>query len=156
MLRIVLPAAIPVVPISAVDVGVPISTVDVGIFHIIIIVIYGYVVIAAAVSPAGVATPSSATPGRANGQSDAERNGCAGNVGARRRVVDGRIGIHRWAVDHDRVVGGNIHDLWIGLLNHDDGFTFHRLGFHLHLLVGFQVPGALSLHAHTLDRIHHI
>jgi len=46
--------------------------------------------------------------------------------------------------------------LWIGLFDHDHGLAFDDLGFHLLLLVRFQVAFILSLLAHALHGIHHV
>lgn len=122
-------AAVDILPIGIIYVGVP-----VGVVHEIVVVVNCYVIIT---SPTGVAAPSPAAPSRSNSHAHAERNRHARSVIARRRVIDWRIGIHGRSVYDCGAICGNIDHLRIGLLDHDYSLAFHHLGFHLHLLIGF-------------------
>jgi hypothetical protein len=150
MLRIVLPVAI-----AAADVGPVASSVDilvVVVVHEIIVVVDVDIVVAA---PSATPTPASA-PGCSHHHADAEGNRHSRCVIACRWVVDRGVWVNGWTVDIHWVVAGNIDDLRIGLLNHDDGLILHNLGFYFLLLGGFQVPFFLGFLAHALDRIHDI
>ena len=73
-----------------------------------------------------------------------------------RRVDDRWIRISWRAVDHCGVVAGNVNDLRFSLLNHDDSLVFDGLRLHFLLLGGFKVSSTLGLHAHALNRFHHV
>ena len=146
MLRIVLPAGVPitdVVAVAAVNIRVP--------NEIIIVVDVDVVVAAPPASPAPTAAPS-----RSNSQSDSKRDRHSRRVIACRRIVDGWIGIDRWAIDHDRIIGRYVYDLRIGLFNDYYTFIVDSFDFHLLLLSRFQIPSVLGLFAHTLHGVHHI
>ena len=121
-------------PFVAAAAGGPIRVVDivnvVGIVYVLVAGINGDVVIAA---PSATVTPTSVSPGGPDGNSGAERK-----QSISRRVDDRRIGINRrCSIDDHWIVGGNVNNLRIGLLNHDDVLAFDRLGFHFLLLAGF-------------------
>ena len=125
-------SAIDIGAISAVDVGV---AVDVRVAVEVVEIVYLDVVVTA---PSGVIAPASA-PHRAHGNSNAERNRHARRVVPRRWINDRRIGInHRWrTIHHNGIVGGNIHNLRIGLLDYNHLLGLNYLGLNLRLLVGF-------------------
>ena len=144
MLRIVLPAGI-----AAADVRRVSAPVYVGIPVKIVVDVYVYVI----VTPPATVTPASA-PGGAHRDTDAEGNRHSrGDIACRRRR---RVRVNGWAVNYDRVVAGDIDDLRISLLDHDNGFVFHYLGLHFLLLGGFQRSFILCLLAHALHCIHDI
>lgn len=141
MLRIVLPviaptagtvASVDVIAIASVYV-VSVAPIYVAVTIEIVIVVDRDVVVAA---PTAAPTPTSAN-GCSNHHSYAKRNGRSCRVISRGRVVDWWVGIHGSAINDYRVVAGNVDDLRIGLLNHNDTLAFHNLCFYLHLLGAF-------------------
>src|SRR5438094_348352 len=82
--------------------------------------------------PATTPAPAAISPGGSGRNSSAERQ-----KPISRRVVHRRIRIGRRAIDHGRVVRGDVNDLRIGLLNHDHVLAFDRLTFHFLLLARF-------------------
>jgi hypothetical protein len=159
MLRIVLPviaagtaatgglgrgtiAAIYVCAVSAVYIGIAIE---------IVIVVDGDVVVS---SPTATISPAS-TPGRAHGQPNAKRNCHARRIVTGRRIVNGRIRVHGRTVYDGGIIGWNVNDFGICLLNDNDLFRFHNFCFYFLLFRGFQVARVLSLLPHALNRVHH-
>lgn len=160
MLRIVLPTIAPttgsVAPVDIVAIAsvyvVPVAPIDVAVAVEIVIVVDRNVVVAA---PAAAPAPTS-VHGCSNHHSDAKGNRHSRCIISRRRVVDWRVGIHRSAINDYRVIAGNVDDLRIRLLNHNDTLAFHNLCFYLHLFVAFQVSLALGFGAHTLHGFHDV
>jgi hypothetical protein len=130
----------------------PITVLPVAVVNEVVIVIYIYIVIT---TPTAVAAPA-ATKGSAHSDANSERKRHSGCVIAGWGIVNGRIGIGRGAVNHYRVVAGNVDNLWVRLFDDDHLLVFHYLRFDLHLLGGFQISLFLSLRAHALHSIHHV
>jgi hypothetical protein len=161
MLRIVLPAGIS--PASAPSARllrwavsapniVSVASTNIRIAVEIVVIVDIDVVVSA---PAGAPAPA-ASPGRSHHHANAKRNGHSCGIVSRRRIVNGRVGIDRRAIHHDRIIGRYIHNLWISLFDHDYIFALDDLGFDLLLLGGFQIAGVLCLLAHALHGIQHI
>src|SRR5262249_12261145 len=130
----------------------PISASNIRVAVEIVVVVDVNVVVAPAAAPAP--TPA---PERPHHYAYAKRNRQSRGIVSRRvvRVVDRRVGIDRRSIHHHRIVGRHIHDLWIGLLDHDHTFVFDNFGFNLLLLGRFQIAFVLGLLAHALHGIHH-
>jgi hypothetical protein len=143
-----------VLPGVARPIATPIGNVvlSIGVVHERIVVIYVYVVVSA---PPAVATPSAASPSRPNRQPNTEGYSRACDISARGRIVDRRIWIYGRAVNNRGIVTGHVHNIRFALLDDDHLLALDYLGFHLHLLVGFQIPSALCLGAHPLYGVHH-
>jgi hypothetical protein len=159
MLRIVLPVIAPSAAASwlvrraiTVVYVVAVAAVYVAVAVEIVIVVNRDVVVA---TPAAAPAPTSVNGG-SNHHSDAKRNRHSRCIISGRRVVDWRIWIRRGAINDYRVIAGNVDDLRIGLLNHNDTLAFHNLRFYLHLFVGFQIPLALGFGAHALHGFHDV
>ncbi len=131
---------------------VAIAAIYVRIAVEIVVVIDSDVIVPA---PTRVPAPTS-SPCCSHGDSDSEGNRHACRVIPWRRIVNGRIGVDRWAVHDDRIVAWNINDLRIGLLDDDDLFRFHSFHFYFLLFTRFQVAGPLSLLAHALHCLHDV
>jgi len=102
---------------------------------VLVVIVYVLVVdvdVDVAVPPATTPAPASISPSGSDRYSSAERQ-----QSISRRVVDRRIRIGRRTIDHGRVVGGDVNDLRIGLLNHNHVLAFDRLAFHFLLLARF-------------------
>ncbi len=159
MLRVVLPAvAARAAPrrlgrdtVAAIYVSA-VAAVYVRIAVEIVIVVNGYVIVAA---PARAPSPT-ASPSRSHGDSDSEGNGHARGVISGRRIINRRIRVDRRAVHDGRVVRWDVNHFGIGLLNNDDLLRFHDFGFNFLLFRRFQVAGILGLFPHALDGIHHV
>jgi hypothetical protein len=136
---------------AAVDV-VAVAAIDIRISVEVIVVVDIDVVVA---SPSTIPSPTTA-PKRAHHDTNTKGDRHAGSVIPRWRIVDRRVGIDRWTVHHDRIIGRHVHDLGIRLLDDDYALTLNNLRFHFLLFIGFQVALLLRLLAHTLDRIHDI
>src|SRR5258706_10651587 len=130
-----------VVAVATTNIRVPVE--------IVVVIDVDVVVAAPAPAPA-------AAPGRPHHHANAKRNRQSRSVVSRRRIVNGRVGIHRRAVHHDRIIRRYIHDLWIGLFDHDHTLVLDDFGFYLLLLGRFQIASVLCLFAHALHGIHHI
>ncbi len=161
MLRIVLPIASAARRLLARPVAIAyvltIAVADVlpvGIPDEVIVVVDVDVVITAA--PTATTAPTSTAPEGSHSHADPERDRHPRGVVAGRRIRDGRIGIHWSAVNHGRVVAGDVDHLWTGLLDDDNLLAFDCLDFDLLLFGRFQVAVALGLLAHTLHRSHHV
>lgn len=159
MLRIVLPVIAPSTAASWLVRGavtvvnvVAVAAVDIAVAVEIVIVVDRYVVVAA---PTAAPAPTSVN-GCSNHHSDAKGNRHSRCIISRRRVVDWRVGIRRGAINDYRVIAGNVDNLRIGLLNHNDTLAFHNLCFYLHLFVAFQVSLALGFGAHALHGFHDV
>jgi len=138
----------PVLPVTVAD---PIPGVDVRVAVEVVVVVDGDVV----VSPTGVPPPAT-TPGRAHRNADPKRDRCAGGVVTRRRIVDGRIGIHGRPIHGHRVVRRHVHHLGVRLLDDDHVGVVLRLRRHDLLFGGLQRALVLRLPTHALDRRHHV
>jgi hypothetical protein len=162
MLRIVLPVGIPaaiaapnVVAVAAaaiLQLGRAVATTDIRVTVEIVVAINRDVVVA---TPAAAPTPTAA-PERPHHHTDAKRNRHPRGVVAPGRIVNGRVGIDRCAVDDHRIVRGHVDDLRVGLLDHDHSFVLNDLGFYLLLLGRFQIPLVLGFFAHALYGIHYV
>ena len=102
---------------------------------VLVVIVYVLVVnvdVDVAVTPATTPAPAPISPGGTDRNAGAERQ-----QSISRRVVHRRIRIGRRAIDHGRVVRGDVNDLRIGLLNHDHVLAFDCLAFHFLLLARF-------------------
>src|SRR4051794_34028357 len=134
--------------VTAVD---AVAAVDVRIAIEVIVTVDGDVVVAA---PPTVPTPT-ATPRSSHRNPYAERDRHSGRIVAhRRRIINGRVRVNRWAIHHRGAVAGYINDLRIRLFNDDDLLGFHYLRLNLLLVAGLQVARTLRLLSHALHRIH--
>jgi hypothetical protein len=163
MLRVVLPAIAtgPTAPIpvpasrlvryavAAVNV-VAIPTVDIGVAIEIVVVVDGHVVVS---TPTAAVSPAS-TPRRSHCQTDTERNRHTCRIVTGRRIVDRWIWIDRRTVHDGRIVAWDVNNFRIGLFDNNHLFGFHNLGFYLLLLGRFQVAGVAGLFPHALNGIH--
>jgi hypothetical protein len=122
MLRVVLPLSSLLVEVRLIVI------VLVVIVYVLVVNVDVDVVVAPATTPA----PAPISPGGTDRNASAERQ-----QSISRRVVDRRIRIGRRAIDHGRVVRGDVNDLRIGLLNHNHVLAFDRLAFHFLLLARF-------------------
>src|SRR5258705_9677596 len=106
---------------------------------VIVVVIYEVVV---PVDIDIVASPSAA-PAPASAPTYSYRDGgavpyrCATVISS----VKGRIWVVHCTPNKHRVIRRHIDHLTTGLFNHDDSFAFNLFRFHLHLLIGLQLPG---------------
>ena len=96
-----------------------------------------------AVAPAAASTAHHGPYGDSNAESN---DGGGGDVA--RGIIRSHIGR---AVNNRRVVHGNVHNLWIGRLNHDD---LRRLLHDSHLGRGLEIAGGLGFRAQGLDGCH--
>jgi hypothetical protein len=161
MLRIVLPVGISAtsapaawllrwtVSISDI-VAVAAANVRVSVEIIVVIDVDGVVA-----APAATPTPAAA-PERPHRHSNAERNRHSRGIVSRRRIVNGWVRVDGRTVHDYGIIRGNIHHLWVGLLDHDHTLALDDFGFHLLLLGRFQIAVVLCLLAHSLDSIHDI
>jgi hypothetical protein len=129
--------------VAALNIGVPVE---------IIVVVYRDIVIAA---PPAVVAPAPG-PHRAHGHSHTERNGHSCCVVTWRWIVDRRIRIDRWPVDHRGVIRGYINDFGVGLLDDNDLLRFHDLGLDFLLFVGFEIAFFFGLCPHPLHCVHYV
>lgn len=97
----------------------------------IVVAINGDVVVAAPTAPPAPA----ATPEGPHHHADAKGDRYACGVISRWRVVNGWVGINRWAIHNDGIIRGHVYDLRIRLLHHDYGFVLDDFGFYLLLLI---------------------
>jgi hypothetical protein len=111
----------------------PIRVVDIGILGGIVYVLVVVVDVDVALPPSATVTPASTTPGCSDRNSSAERQHSISRRVGHRRIRIGR----RRTIDHGWIVGGNVNDFRIGLLNHDHVLAFDRLVFNFLLLAGF-------------------
>jgi hypothetical protein len=126
-------------PVTAIDlvclvvVGlVKVSLVKI-VLDVLVIVVHVLVIhinVDVTTAPSAVPTPAS-TPGCSQGNSGSECNGCPSCVISRRRISNRRIRINGRAVNYGWIVRGNINNVGIGLLHHDNLFISagcaHRL-----------------------------
>jgi hypothetical protein len=156
MLRVVLPVAASISATVAAAtswlVVYAVPTVNVAVAVEIVIVVNCDVVVS---TPPAAITPA-ATPCSSHGETNSEGDRHSRRVISWRWIGNGRIGIDRRTINDGRIVAGDINDLWIGLLNYDDLFRFHHLGFYFLLFRGFQVARSLCLFAHALHSFHDI
>ena len=143
MLRIVRPvtAALSrsIIDIVSVAAGVDVVSVE------IVAVVDGYVAAAVPVTVAPTASPRSA-----------HRDAGSESKQSIARWVRIRIRIRGRTVNGGRAVLRNVNDLGVRRLNHDHLFVVDGLGFDFLLRTRLQVPVALRLSPHPLDRIHHV
>jgi hypothetical protein len=144
MLRIVRPvtAALSrsIIDIVSVAAGVDVVSVE------IVVVVDGHVAAAVPVTVAPTASPRSA-----------HRDAGSESQQSITRWVRIRIRIRGRSINYCRTVLGNVDHLWIRRLNDNGLFaSFHRLGFDRLLCGRFQIPVALRLSPHSLNRIHHV
>jgi hypothetical protein len=132
--------------------GRPVAAANVGIAIEIIVVIDIDGVVAA---PAAPIAPT-ATPHCAHRDTNAERYRHPRRIVSGRRVVNRRIGVHRWSIHHDWIVRRYVHHLRIRLLDDNRALVFDDLGLYFLLLTRLQIASTLSLLTHPLDCIHHI
>src|SRR5580704_12648233 len=159
MLRVVLPVIAPSTAAGWLVRGavasvyvVAVAPIYVAIAVEIVIVVDRNVVIAA---PTAAPSPSPVN-GCSNHHSHAKGNRHSSCVVSGRRVVNGRIGIYRGAINDYRVITGNVDDFRLGLLNHNDALALYNLCFYLHLFVAFQVSLPLGFGAHALYCLHDV
>src|SRR5512139_3607175 len=108
MLRIVLEGSV-----AAAHVVNPVTTLDVCIPVEIVV----HINVDIAVAPATTIAPASVI-GCSDHHSYAEGNGHSrGDItrGRRRRIVDRRVWVNGWSIDHSRIIGGNIDHFGVGL-----------------------------------------
>jgi hypothetical protein len=134
--------SVPVNVRIAVDIRVPVKTVI-------------YIDVNIIASPTGVPSPAATTPEGAHRKACTPRNRSA-RVIAGRRIINRRIWINRRTVNDDRIVARYVDNFRIRLLNNNNLFFLNHLGFHFHLLTGFQVPLVLSFLTHPLHSIHDV
>jgi hypothetical protein len=132
--------------------GRSVAAANVGIAIEIIVVIDIDGVVAA---PAAPIAPT-ATPHCAHRDTNAERYRHPRRIVSGRRVVNRRIGVHRWSIHHDWIVRRYVHHLRIRLLDDNRALVFDDLGLYFLLLTRLQIASTLSLLTHPLDCIHHI
>jgi hypothetical protein len=126
-------------PVSAINLVrlVVVSFVEVRlvkvVLNVLVIVIHVLVVhvnVDVAAAPSAIPTPAS-TPCCSQGNSGSECNRCPGGVISGRWISNRRIRISRRAVNYGWIVRGNINDVGVGLLHHDNLFISagcaHRL-----------------------------
>src|SRR5438046_2809888 len=89
-------------------------------------------------SPPHTHPPPPTAPERAHHHADTKRNRQPCSVVPWRWVINGRVGIDGRAPDHHGIIGRHIHNLRIGLFDHDHTLALDDLGFHLLLLGRFQ------------------
>jgi len=130
---------------------VTVSAINVRIAVKIIVVVDVHVVAAPAAVPAPAASPECA-----HGYAQTERYCHSCSVIPCRWIVDWRVGVNRSAVHHYRIIRGHIHDLRIGLFDHDDTLVLDNFRFHLLLLGRFQVAFVHCLFAHALHSVHYV
>jgi hypothetical protein len=127
MLRVMLPSASLLVEVR---------------FIIIVLVVIVYVLVVdvdvdIAVAPAATPAPSpAATPSGSERDAGPERNRRSRRIISWGRVGNWRIRVSRRAINHSRIVRGNLNHVGTGLLNHDNLFALDRLGFHFLLCAG--------------------
>jgi hypothetical protein len=140
MLGIVLP--LPAASLAAVDV----AAVDVVSVKIVVVVD----VDVAAVVPIAI-TPVVVRPDTARDDAGAKREPHSRHIP---RVGIWVIRIRGRPINHRRVVGRDVNNFRVRLLNHDDLLaTLHRLSLHRLFLAGLQGSFALRFGAHALDGI---
>ncbi len=124
MLRIMLPrTAIDLVGLIIVGfVKVRLVKVVVNVLVIVVNVLVVDVNVNIATTPSAVPTPAS-TPCRSQSNACSECNGRSGRIISRRRVSNRRIRICRCPIDYSRVIRGNVNNVGLGLLHHDNLFT---------------------------------
>jgi hypothetical protein len=108
-----------------------------------------------ATTPAAAPAPP-ATPHCAHRDTNAERYRHPRRIVSRRRVVNRRIGVHRWPIHDRRIVRRHVHHLGIRLFDDDRALAFNDLCLYFLLLTRLQIAGFLSLLAHTLNCFHYI
>ena len=129
--------------------GAVVDVVDIVAVEIVIVVD----VDVAAVVPIAI-TPVVVRPG--SSQDDASPHGESHSRHVS-RIGIWVIGIGGRAVNNRRIIGRNVNNFRVRLLNDDDLLVaFHRLGFHRLLLARLQRACALGLGAHALDRSQNI
>jgi transcriptional regulator of NAD metabolism len=84
-------------------------------------------------TPSATVTPAPVTPDRSHRHAKAKRNKTSHQRGW---IVNRGIRIDRRAIDHRRVVGGNVNHFRAGRLNRDIVPAVDLLGFHDLLLAG--------------------
>jgi hypothetical protein len=110
------------------------------------------------ITAAPTATPTpTATPRSSHGHTNAERNRArCDDCTSRWWIVNWRVRIGRRSVYNRRVVGRNVNNLRICLLNDNHFLALNDLRLNFLLLVRCKCPGILRLVAHTLNRVHYI
>jgi hypothetical protein len=94
------------------------------VLNVLVIVIHVLVIhvnVDIAAAPSAIPTPAS-TPCCSQRNSGSECNGCPGRVISRRRISNRRIRINGRPVNYGWIVRGNINNVGIGLLHHDNLF----------------------------------
>ena len=126
MLRVVLPvAAIDLIHVGLIEVGlvqVRLVKVLVNVLVIVVYVLVVYVDIDIAAATPAIPTPASTAPCRSQGDAGPECNRCPCRIISWWRISNRRIRISRRAVNYGWIVRGNINDVGVGLLHHDNLF----------------------------------
>jgi hypothetical protein len=115
--------AIDIVAVATTDVRVPVE----------IIVVIDVDVVATPAAP----PPPAAAPKCSHHHTNAERDCHSRSVVPVRRIVDWRIGIDRIAPDNNRIIRRYIHDLRVGLVDHNHRFALDDLCLDFLLFGGF-------------------
>lgn len=135
-------ATVYLVSIAAVNVGIPVEViVDVDV-HVV-------------VAPTTAPTPSTAPHG-AHRDTHAERNCHACGVITWGRIVNRRVWINGRAIHDDGVVGRNVNDFGVRLLDDDHFFLLDNLGLYFLLVARFQVARLFGFFPHALHGFHHV
>jgi hypothetical protein len=153
MLRVVLPIVASTASWPGADIIAVRIVHAIRVVHEVIVVVDCDVIVAT--TPSAVIPPT-ATPGSPHSYADTERYSHSCRVISHRRIGNGRIRVDWRAVNHHGVITGNVHDLRVSLLNHDNRLALHHLRFHFLLIVGFQVSCILGLRSHPLHGIHYV
>ena len=124
MLWIMLPVSainlVRLVVVSFVEVRLVKVVLNVLVIVIHVLVIHVNVDIAAA--PSAIPTPASTAPCRSQGDAGPECNRCPCRIISWWRISNRRIRISGRAVNYGWIVRGNINDVGVGLLHHDNLF----------------------------------